>query len=257
MPPRLHVAAPFAEDATLVLPAAAARHVQVLRLQPGSAMTLFNGDDGADWSATVTRMTRSEVEVRLGAPRPVDRELPFAVTLAIGAPANDRMDAFVEKACELGAAAIQPLLCERSVLRLAGERAEAKRRHWAGIAASASEQCGRSRVTRVMAMQPFPAWLDGERGRIAAHRVVLSFDAAAEAAAPPAVAAAPSAPVQPTLPEIVVLSGPEGGLSDDEERAAVACGFARTRLGPRVLRADTAPLAWLAWLAIETAGQPS
>ena len=256
MPPRLHVVAAFAEGGLLVLPAAAGRHVQVLRLQPGGGVTLFNGDDGADWPATVTRMTRSEVEVRLGAPRTVDRELPFAVTLALGAPANDRMDAFVEKACELGVAAIQPLLCERSVLRLAGERAEAKRRHWAAIAASASEQCGRARVARVMTMQPLLAWLGGEAGRGEAHRVVLSLDAAAEAEAASSVAAG-SASVSPAAREIVVLSGPEGGLSEDEERAAVACGFVRTSLGPRVLRADTAPLAWLAWRAIEAARQRS
>jgi 16S rRNA (uracil1498-N3)-methyltransferase len=254
MAPRLHVAAAFAEGGLLVLPAAAGRHVQVLRLQPGGGVTLFNGDDGADWPATVTRMTRSEVEVRLGAPRTVDRELPFAVTLALGAPANDRMDAFVEKACELGVAAIQPLLCERSVLRLAGERAEAKRRHWAAIAASASEQCGRARVARVMTMQPLLAWLGGEAGRGEAHRVVLSLDAAAEVASSLAAA---SASVGPAAREIVVLSGPEGGLSEDEERAAVACGFVRTSLGPRVLRADTAPLAWLAWLAIDAARQPT
>ena len=254
MPPRLHVAAALAEGGLLVLPAAAGRHVQVLRLQPGGGVTLFNGDDGADWPATVTRMTRSEVEVRLGAPGTVDRELPFAVTLALGAPANDRMDAFVEKACELGVAAIQPLLCERSVLRLAGERAEAKRRHWAAIAASASEQCGRARVARVMTMQPLLAWLGGEAGRGEAHRVVLSLAAAAEVASSLAAA---SASVGPAAREIVVLSGPEGGLSEDEERAAVACGFVRTSLGPRVLRADTAPLAWLAWLAIDAARQPT
>ena len=107
------------------LPAAAARHVQVLRLQPGDALVVFNGSDGADWPGEIVRMGRRDVDVRLGTPLPVDRELACEVTIALGVPANDRMDALVEKAGELGAAAIQTLVCERSVVRLSVERAEA------------------------------------------------------------------------------------------------------------------------------------
>ena len=251
---RLFVAAPLVANASLVLPAAAARHVQVLRLQPGASLLLFNGQDGAEWQATVLRMGRSEVEVQLGAGRAVDREQAVEVTIAIGVPANDRMDALVEKACELGVAAIQPLLCERSVLRLAGERGEARRRHWAGVAVAASEQCGRTRVAEILAVQTAADWLGsggGNRSDAAARsRIVLSLDAGAAA---PGVALA-SLFAQPLhaapRPRLVALSGPEGGLSLDEEAAAVAHGFVRVGLGPRVLRADTAPLALLAWLAL-------
>src|SRR5437868_880763 len=105
-PPRLHVEFPLRQHEELVLPAGAARHVQVLRLQPGDAITLFDGH-GGEHEAEVLRMGRSEVAVQVGARHPVDRELPLAVTLALGMPANDRMDALVEKATELGAAAIQ------------------------------------------------------------------------------------------------------------------------------------------------------
>ena len=255
MVPRLHVATAFAAAAALVLPDATARHIRVLRLQPGSPVLLFNGDDGTEWSATVSRMTKTEVEVRLEAPHVVDRELPCAVTLALGAPANDRMDAFVEKACELGVADLQPLLCERSVLRLAGERAEAKRRHWSGIAASASEQCGRTRVATVSPVQGLQAWLDGAVSASRGHRVVLSLAADAAPASSLADVIAPAAAGEGDGERLslVVLSGPEGGLTAAEEAAAVARGFVRIGLGPRVLRADTAPLALLAWLGLVAA----
>jgi 16S rRNA (uracil1498-N3)-methyltransferase len=237
----------------ITLPAPAARHVQVLRLQPGATVLLFNGSDEAEWTAEIVRIGRSAVEARVGAAAPVDRELPWAVTLAVGVPANDRMDALVEKAGELGARAIQPLVCERSVLRLSGERAESRRRHWSGVAAAASEQCGRSRVAEILPLQSLAAWLD-EGGRDAASRkLVLSLNTAALGAA-----AACRELVSGAAPRaaIVVLSGPEGGLTGVEEAAALERGFEPVSLGPRVLRADTAPLALLAWLAGE-AGSPA
>jgi len=120
---RIHLAGRWTEGETLVLPPAESRHVQVLRLQPGDTLALFNGEDELEWPAEVVRMGRNAVELRIAAPaRAVERELPVAVTLAIGIPANERMDALVEKATELGAAALRPLICERSVVRLAGER---------------------------------------------------------------------------------------------------------------------------------------
>jgi len=133
MPPRIFLDAGWSEGETLVLPPAASRHVQVLRLQPGEPLVLFNGRDGAEWPAQVLRMGRSEVELRIaGAAMPVPRELACAVTLAIGMPANERMDGLVEKATELGAAAIVPLVAARSVVRLSGEprRASATGRAW-------------------------------------------------------------------------------------------------------------------------------
>ena len=244
--PRIFVAAPFAPGRVVVLPAQATRHVQVLRLQPGGKVTLFNGDDGAEWPSEIVAIGRSRVEVRVGAPIAVDRELACRVTLAVGVPANDRMDALVEKAGELGAAAIQPLVSARSVLRLDGERAEARRRHWQAIAAAASEQCGRARVADVLPIAPLAAWLASLAGASSERRFVLSIDAAALDASDALAAAGDAAPAT----GVVVLSGPEGGLEPGEERAAVGCGFVRVGLGPRVLRADTAPLAWLAWFAL-------
>ncbi len=148
MASRIFLAGTFAPGEVLRLPPPESRHLQVRRLQPGDAVLLFNGEDGLEWSSEIMRIGRAEVELRITGAVPVDRELPIAVTLALGVPANERMDAWVEKATELGVAAIQPLICERSVLRLAGDRAETRRRHWRAVAASASEQCGRVRVPR-------------------------------------------------------------------------------------------------------------
>jgi 16S rRNA (uracil1498-N3)-methyltransferase len=252
MRPRFHLDAPLVAGATIALAVAASRHVQVLRLQPGATIVLFDGREDAEWHAEITNIARRGVEVRVGERVPVDRELRCRVTIALGAPANDRMDGLVEKAGELGAAAIQPLLCERSVLRLSGERAEAKRRHWRGVAAAASEQCGRARVMEVLAMQGLAVWLgaaaeaDAGGSPAVACRLVLSLDASA--ATPVEALADLLAASDRELPSsLIVLSGPEGGLTHDEESAAVARGFVRVSLGPRVLRADTAPLALLAW----------
>jgi 16S rRNA (uracil1498-N3)-methyltransferase len=163
-------------------------------------------------------------------------------------PANERMDTLVEKATELGVHAIQPLECERSVLRLAGERAQRKREHWQAVAVAASEQCGRAWVPQVEPVRSLPQWLQGlqvpeaqEDADAVSGRWLLSFSA--EALAPGTLLQTVKTP--PTA--LQVLSGPEGGLSPAEEEAARAAGFRPVTLGPRVLRADTAPLALLAW----------
>jgi 16S rRNA (uracil1498-N3)-methyltransferase len=245
MPPRIYFAQTFATGQALALPPTQSRHLQVLRLQPGNTVVLFNGDDGLEWPAEITRIGRAEVELRVGVAARVERELPIAVTLALGIPANERMDALVEKATELGVAAIQPLVSERSVVRLAGDRAETRRRHWSAVAASASEQCGRVRVPRIAAPMKLDAWLRcldaaGAPREHGPRRLLLSFDAGA--VSPSALALDASA--------LVVLSGPEGGLAAGEESAAAAARFVPVSLGPRVLRADTAPLALLAWLGL-------
>lgn len=121
--PRFHCSVPLSAGASLALPPGAARHVQVLRMQPGDALTLFDGA-GGEYTATVERMGRSDVAVTVGAHLPVEREAPRAVHLAVGMPANERMDWLVEKATELGVASIQPLATAHGVLRLSGERAE-------------------------------------------------------------------------------------------------------------------------------------
>jgi 16S rRNA (uracil1498-N3)-methyltransferase len=146
--PRFYCPMPLAAGASLGLPPGTARHVQVLRLQPGAAVTLFNGE-GGEFEALVEHMGRSEVQVRVLRHLAVEREAHRPVHLAVGVPANERMDWLVEKAAELGAASVQPLLAERSVIKLAGDRAHKKVAHWQAIAIAACEQCGRNRVPPV------------------------------------------------------------------------------------------------------------
>lgn len=235
---RLYVDVPLERDADIELPAAAARHVQVRRLQPADVLRLFNGQ-GGEWTATVQRMGRSQVWVRVGEFDPVEHELEVSVTLALGMPANERMDFLVEKATELGVHSIQPLLCERSVLRLSGERALRKREHWQAIAAAAAGQCGRTRVPQIAPVQTFERWLEVIEGD--ALRVLLS----------PHDGAAPLHAVAGDARSLLTLSGPEGGLTAAEEAAALAHRFVAARLGDRVLRAETAPLAVLAWTGLK------
>jgi 16S rRNA (uracil1498-N3)-methyltransferase len=235
--PRLYLDQPFGSGDALNLPPGPARHVQVLRLQPGAALTLFNGH-GGEWDATVRRIGRSDVQVEVGAHHHVERELACRVTLAVGMPANERMDGLVEKATELGVAAVQPLVCERSVLRLSGERAQKKVEHWRGVAIAASEQSGRTRVPEIRRVMPLVAWLAELPAERDLRRWVLSLR--------DSQALAPGASRAPA----VFLSGPEGGLAPAEEDAARAAGFTAVSLGSRVLRADTAPLAALAALAL-------
>ncbi len=230
------------------LPERAARHVQVLRLQPGDAITMFDGT-GGEWQAVITDM-KKRVAVELRTHAAVEREAERAITLAVGMPANDKMDWLVEKATELGVAAIQPLICERSVLRLRGERADKKRAHWQAVAHSACEQSGRNRVPEIYALQTFGAWSAGFTPS------PLAGEGWGEGAASAATTArfilstkkgqALNTAFSTENKTALFLSGPEGGLSAQEEQAALDAGFAPISLGSRVLRAETAPLAVLA-----------
>jgi 16S rRNA (uracil1498-N3)-methyltransferase len=238
MVPRLYLALPLHAGLHLTLPEGPSRHAQVLRLQPGSVLVLFNGQ-GGQWQATVVEMGRKAVQVLVGAHEAQDpTELGRHTTLALGVPANERMDFVVEKATELGVAAIVPLLCERSVLRLSGERALKKQAHWQAVAISACEQSGRTRVPQVLPVVSLSAWLAGldRPCRAGEQRVLLSTQAAA-----PALGL-----VAEQTTHWVSLSGPEGGLSSAEMQAAQQAGFVPASLGARVLRADTAPLVVLA-----------
>jgi 16S rRNA (uracil1498-N3)-methyltransferase len=238
-PPRLYLDAALNTGDEIDLPAQAARHVQVLRLQPGDALTLFNGR-GGEWAAQVLRMGgRQQVTVQLAEHDTVSREAARTVTLALGMPANERMDALVEKATELGVAAIQPLQCARSVLRLAGERAERRQAHWQAVAIAAAEQSGRTRVPNIEPVCTLAGWLEG-LAPASGRRGVLSLSDEAS----PLASSATADDAGPWL----LLSGPEGGLDGQEEAAAREAGFVPVSLGPRVLRADTAPLAALALL---------
>lgn len=229
--PRFYCDAELSTGLTLTLPPMAARHVQVLRLQPGDAVTLFNGR-GGEFTATVVRMGRSDVDVLVGDHHPIERESPRAVTLVVGMPANERMDWLVEKATELGVTAIQPLMTERSVLRLKGERADRKREHWQAVAVAACEQSGRNRVPLIAAVLTPDDWL---RTRPAsAYLLSLRVGSRSWRDAMPA----------PTVPCTIAL-GPEGGFSLAEEDRLLVAGLLPVTLGVAVLRSETAALAAL------------
>jgi 16S rRNA (uracil1498-N3)-methyltransferase len=235
--PRIFSRVPLAVG-NMQLPEATARHVQVLRLQPGDTITLFDGT-GGEWLATITDM-KKRVAVELSEHRAVEREASRAVTLAVGVPANQNMDWLVEKATELGAAAVQPLITERSVLRLSGERADKKRQHWQAIAQAASEQCGRNRVPSIAPLLPLEPWIKGLVMNQGVYVVLSTIDVR--------ICVDSLNSINDTNTAITLLSGPEGGLSTAEVHAAQARGFVPTSLGPRILRAETAPLAALAKL---------
>lgn len=238
--PRFYCPLPIRAQAEFDLPAGAARHVQVLRLQPGAAITLFTGGAGqGQWQAEVLEMGRSHVRVRALTHAAIDCEHRRPVHLLAGITANERMDWLVEKATELGAASLTPLLAERSVLKLKGERGEKKREHWQAVAVAACEQCGRNQVPLLHPAVTLAQWLAAHPRQADESRAVLSLAAGSQ----PLLQAVPSG----TGP-VVLLSGPEGGLSSAEEAIALAAGFAPVTLGPRVLRAETAPLAALTLL---------
>ena len=230
--PRIYCPTELRADMALALPEAAAKHVQVLRLQAGDALTLFNGQ-GGQYTAEVTRMHKHGVDARVLAHEAIECETPHAVHLALGMPANERMDWLVEKATELGAASITPLMSARTVVRLQGERAAKRVAHWQSIAISSAEQCGRNRVPIIYPVQALSSWLQGLAAPTPEEaRWLLGF-------APGAATA--SACTHP----LCILSGPEGGLTDEEEQWAQARGFSMRSLGPRVLRAETAALSAL------------
>ncbi len=238
--PRLYVPVAM-QVGTLELPAAAKRHLHVLRLRGGDAVELFDGT-GGEWQARVLDNARVEV---LGHDA-IERELDVRVTLALAMPANERMDWLVEKATELGAAQLQPLQSARSVLRLHGERAQRRQAHWQAIAEAACAQCGRNRVPQVLQVRELDDWLGTlPAPRPTQARCLLAAPAHGAASSYAAWSAGPGA-----VAEVLALSGPEGGLEAGEIASAGAAGFAAVSLGPRVLRAETAPLALLAALAV-------
>ena len=242
--PRFHCPWPLATGQSIDLPPGAARHVQVLRMQPGQAITLFNGQ-GGEYQAVIERMGRSDVAITVGAHHPVEREADREIHLAVGLPANDRMDWLVEKATELGVASIQPLMTERTVLRLDGDRAAKKAAHWQSVAVAACEQCGRNRVPLIHPVTNLSTWIKTTGEALAHTKCLLSLREGTQPLRE-RMAAADSLGSDCGL---TFLSGPEGGLGSAEEALAVAAGFAPVSLGERVLRAETAALAALTLVA--------
>lgn len=221
--------------------------LRVLRLVVGDAVELFDGG-GLRWPARLLDDDARGATVELGEPFDAATEGPIAIGLAQVLPAGDRMDWIVEKAVELGAIAIQPLASRRSVIRLDAARAAKRRAHWARIAVAACMQCGRDRVPAIGEIVALAPWLDGASGP---STLVPEADAARVMLTPHAVVGLDAlGPSGATPRALWLLAGPEGGFDDDEHARALAAGWRALRLGPRVLRTETAGLAALA--AVQT-----
>lgn len=228
---RFFVPATLSPGAEIELPDRAGRHCSVLRLQRGDTVIVFNGE-GGEFVAELTRVSRGVVAVHLVSKRATERESPLAIELAQCVSSGDRMDLTVQKSTELGVSRIVPIASERSIVKLAGQRADRRVAHWRSVAIAACEQCGRNRVPDVAAITDFREFLPKTTaGRL---RLLLAQDAAQE--------------LKALTPKggVTLLIGPEGGLTSDERRSAEGNGFVPVRFGPRVLRTETAPLAVIA-----------
>jgi 16S rRNA (uracil1498-N3)-methyltransferase len=229
---RLYFPADIPAHGIVVLPAQSAHHlVHVLRVRAGDSVVVFDGR-GSEYDASIDRVDRGGVTLRVGEARVVNRESPVEVTLAQGISTGERMDYTVQKAVELGVAAIQPLTTERSVVRLDEARAAKRVAHWQAVVAAACEQCGRNIVPPVLAVKTLSAWLGTPSGSV---RLTLSPGAGTRLAG-----------LEKPKASLTLLVGPEGGLSTRERADAEAAGYLAVRLGPRVLRTETAALAALA-----------
>ena len=227
---RVHVEDVLAPGARVALGRAAARHVrQVLRLGPGDGITLFNGD-GTDYVSRIGDLGRDEVKIEVLGTAPAAPESPLSLHLIQGIARSERMDIVVQKATELGVAAIQPVVTVRSVVKLDAAASERKRAHWRGVAIAACEQCGRAKLPGIAAPVPLSQWL-GEPGT-GALRLLLAVDSTTSLV-----------DVARGANSVELLVGPEGGLDESERDAARRARFLACRLGPRILRSETAAIA--------------
>ncbi len=228
--PRIYLSVPLESGALVTLDGTAANHItRVLRLKPGADLVLFNGE-GGEYPAVL----EAAAKARLGAWRAVECESPLAITLVQGISRAERMDYTIQKAVELGVTRIVPVFATRSVVELRGERLQRRMQHWRGVVVGACEQCGRNRVPALDAAMDLQDWL--RREEAPSLRLVLNHRADA---------------ILKTLPHptaLTLLIGPEGGLDDSELAQAERAGFIGMRLGPRVLRTETAAVTALAAL---------
>ncbi len=229
--PRLFVETELRQRAKLALPEDAAHHAaRVLRLREGEAVVLFNGR-GGEYQARLYMPGRGHVVAEIGERSDIERESPLAVTLVQAVSSGEKMDFTIQKAVELGVAAIQPVLTARSVVRLSGERESKKLAHWRRVAIAACEQCGRNRIPQIG--EPLP--LERYEPLQGSSMIMLSPTGEAKIAS---LARAP----------VTLAVGPEAGFDAAEELMLQRAGFVPVRLGQRILRTETAALAALAAL---------
>jgi 16S rRNA (uracil1498-N3)-methyltransferase len=232
---RLHVESPLAVGARIALPEAVAGHLlRVLRAQVGDACVLFNGD-GRDYDARIVATGKRDAEVEILAARANGNESPLRIVLMQALARGEKMDWILQKATELGVAAIVPVASERSEIRLEGERAGKRGAHWRSVVVSACEQSGRATVPMIAAPGPLP---DAMAGLATGTRRLLLDPQAAHGMRTLDVAA----------DGIVLAIGPEGGWSARDLAILRGNGFEGLRLGPRVLRTETAGIAAIAAL---------
>lgn len=230
---RVYHSATLRRGDTVTVTDTAANHLsRVLRLAPGDQFTIFSGD-GVDYSARILAVTRDGVQVVVESALPSATESPLQVMLLQGVCRGQRMDLVIQKATELGVTAIHPIACERSVVRLDGQRATRRLEHWQGVAIAAAEQSGRSVIPAIDLPQTLSAALSGLPADC--HRILLD----------PAGGQSMGSAIGESGP-VALLVGPEGGLTETEQDIATRAGFASVRMGPRILRTETAPLSAIA-----------
>ncbi|MGA2188915.1 MAG: 16S rRNA (uracil(1498)-N(3))-methyltransferase [Steroidobacteraceae bacterium] len=231
---RVYVDAPLAPGSLVELPKDTASHLaKVLRARSGDQIILFNGD-GREYAGAVESVRGARVAASVGPIADVDRESPLELTLVQCVPRGDRMDFIVQKATELGVTRIVPVLSQRSVVRLDADQAESKAAHWRAVIVSACEQCGRNRLPAIGAPVSLLNYLGSSPPTGA--RLVLEPDL--ESA---------MAPADLGLSAQIAI-GPEGGFAADELEGFRIAGFVAVKLGPRILRTETAAIAALTWL---------
>jgi 16S rRNA (uracil1498-N3)-methyltransferase len=224
---RVHVDTELHTGQHLTVEGSAGNHIaRVLRLRAGDALTLFNGH-GGEYGGSIEEIRRDTVTISVAERREVDRESPFQLTLVQGISRGERMDWVIQKATELGVSRVAPVFTARSVVHLDERQALRKIQHWRSIAIAACEQSGRNRLPQIT--EPIGLYQLLEQHTSGGTSLLLS------PAATLRLADVPDAALGAT-----VLIGPEGGLADVEQEAALKSGFTPVRLGPRVLRTETA-----------------
>jgi 16S rRNA (uracil1498-N3)-methyltransferase len=232
---RSHVDQPLAVGQRITLPEDSSLHLlRVLRLEPGDVVTLFNGD-GHDYTARLLTAAKRGAGVEITGREPVPRESPLRITLVQGVARGEKMDLVLQKATELGVDGFTPVVTERTEVKLDADRAEKRMVHWRGVVAAACEQSGRAVLPKLSQPTALTAYAGAETADI---KLVLDpgGDVGLAAVSPQAGQS------------IALVVGPEGGLSERDLATLRAAGFRGLRLGPRILRTETAGLAAVAAL---------
>ena len=230
MAPRIFHSGPLTEGTDIILTGGAAAHLsKVLRVRVADSIIVFNGD-GSDYRAQIISTAHNEVAITIGRSHEPRTESPITVILLQGICRNPRMDILIQKSTELGIREIRPIVCERSVVKIGEARKEKKLQHWEAIAISACEQSGRAQIPKIRSPDGLAAALE----QLDTGTARLMLDPSGSDTLRTAVESRQA---------IALLIGPEGGLTDGEQAAATDAGFKQVRLGPRILRTETAPIA--------------